>query len=312
MQYRETDFDFASRLMEEEGIFYFFKHTDGRPQDGRGQHAAEPPRRARSSRAHLRGGRRRQPRRRTASSRWEKIQELRSGKVTLWDHCFELPHKHLEADKTIQRRASRSATVTHKLKVGGNDKLELYDYPGGYAQRFDGIDPGGGERPADLQKIFEDNQRTAGIRMQEEAAPGRDRRGRRATAGSSTAGHKFTLDAALRRRRRLRADRRRARAPADGATTARGDGERVRLPEPLHLHPRWPLPFRPAADHAAGRSSRGRRRPSSSARPGEEIFTDKYGRVKVQFHWDREGKNDADSSCWVRVAHALGRQAAGA
>ena len=35
--------------------------------------------------------------------------------------------------------------------------------------------------------------------------------------------------------------------------------------------------------------------------PGEEIFTDKYGRVKVQFHWDREGKNDADSSCWIRV-----------
>ncbi len=35
---------------------------------------------------------------------------------------------------------------------------------------------------------------------------------------------------------------------------------------------------------------------------GEEIFTDKYGRVKVQFHWDREGKFDADSSCWIRVA----------
>ena len=35
---------------------------------------------------------------------------------------------------------------------------------------------------------------------------------------------------------------------------------------------------------------------------GEEIFTDKYGRVKVQFHWDREGKSDIDSSCWVRVA----------
>src|SRR5439155_5175048 len=36
--------------------------------------------------------------------------------------------------------------------------------------------------------------------------------------------------------------------------------------------------------------------------PGEEIFTDKYGRVKVQFHWDREGKNNVDSSCWIRVA----------
>jgi len=36
--------------------------------------------------------------------------------------------------------------------------------------------------------------------------------------------------------------------------------------------------------------------------PGEEIYTDKYGRVKVQFHWDREGKFDDKSSCWMRVA----------
>jgi type VI secretion system secreted protein VgrG len=35
---------------------------------------------------------------------------------------------------------------------------------------------------------------------------------------------------------------------------------------------------------------------------GEEIFTDKFGRVKVQFHWDRIGKKDDNSSCWVRVA----------
>ena len=41
---------------------------------------------------------------------------------------------------------------------------------------------------------------------------------------------------------------------------------------------------------------------------GEEIFTDKYGRVKVQFHWDREGKKDANSSCWIRVAPARRRQ----
>src|SRR5262249_11600311 len=36
--------------------------------------------------------------------------------------------------------------------------------------------------------------------------------------------------------------------------------------------------------------------------PGEEIFTDKYSRIKVQFHWDREGKHNIDSSCWIRVA----------
>src|SRR5262249_44769825 len=35
---------------------------------------------------------------------------------------------------------------------------------------------------------------------------------------------------------------------------------------------------------------------------GKEIWTDKYGRVKVQFHWDRKGKSDDASSCWVRVA----------
>ena len=45
---------------------------------------------------------------------------------------------------------------------------------------------------------------------------------------------------------------------------------------------------------------------------GEEIYTDKYGRVKVQFHWDRYGKKDENSSCWIRVSHpwagkALGR-----
>jgi type VI secretion system secreted protein VgrG len=35
---------------------------------------------------------------------------------------------------------------------------------------------------------------------------------------------------------------------------------------------------------------------------GEEIFVDQYGRVKVQFHWDREGKKDENSSCWIRVS----------
>ena len=43
---------------------------------------------------------------------------------------------------------------------------------------------------------------------------------------------------------------------------------------------------------------------------GEEIYTDKYGRVKVQFHWDREGKKNENSSCWIRVSHP-GRARAG-
>ena len=35
---------------------------------------------------------------------------------------------------------------------------------------------------------------------------------------------------------------------------------------------------------------------------GEEIYTDEYGRVKVQFHWDREGQRNQSSSCWIRVS----------
>lgn len=38
--------------------------------------------------------------------------------------------------------------------------------------------------------------------------------------------------------------------------------------------------------------------------PGEEIYTDEYGRIKVQFHWDLQGRNDDHSSCWIRVSQA--------
>jgi type VI secretion system secreted protein VgrG len=38
---------------------------------------------------------------------------------------------------------------------------------------------------------------------------------------------------------------------------------------------------------------------------GEEIYTDQYGRIKVQFHWDRYGRNDEQSSCWIRVSQSL-------
>ncbi|MBJ7264506.1 MAG: type VI secretion system tip protein VgrG, partial [Burkholderiaceae bacterium] len=37
---------------------------------------------------------------------------------------------------------------------------------------------------------------------------------------------------------------------------------------------------------------------------GEEVYTDKYGRVKVQFHWDRAGQSNDQSSCWIRVSQS--------
>jgi type VI secretion system secreted protein VgrG len=295
VQYRETDFHFASRLMEEEGIYYFFKHT----QDGHTLVLANTPQ------SHpdmpvastiiyegVEGGNRNEDRVQV----WAKTQEVRSGKYTLWDHHFELPHKHLEATKPIQKTV-QVGKVTHKLDAGPNANLELYDFPGEYAERFDGVSRSGGDQPAELKKIFQDNVRTAGIRMEEEAVPAMTIQG----AGDCrqfVAGHKFTLT------RHGRGDGPYVLTAVDhnayegddyrsGGGTADYSNSFTCIPLGLPFRPprTTPKPVIPGTQTAVVVGPK-----------GEEIFTDKFGRVKVQFHWDREGKNDADSSCWVRVA----------
>ena len=294
VQYRETDFDFASRLMEEEGIFYFFEHTaDGHQMLVADEPLIHPelPEQSTIIYDSLQGGLQEEG----CIYDWAKVQELRSGKSLLWDHCFELPHKHLEADKEIQD-SIQAGDVTHKLKVGGNDKLELYDYPGEYAQRFDGISPSGGEQAADIQKIFQENSRTVGIRMQQEAFPSLRIQGA-SSCLHLISGHKFTLD------RHFNADGQylltsvQHTAALDAYRSDQGaftysnsfTCTPVALPfRPLRVTPR---PFIQGSQTAVVVG------PS-----GEEIFTDKYGRVKVQFHWDRDGQHNANSSCWIRVA----------
>lgn len=297
VQYRETDFNFASRLMEEEGITYFFKHSDGSHKmvvANTPQSHPDVPGKTKITYEDVEGGFR-------ADDRiydWEKVQELRSGKYTLWDHSFELPHKHLEAEKTIQDSVT-VGKVSHKLKVGNNDKLEIYDFPGAYAQRFDGIDKGGGERPADLQKIFKDNTRTVEIRMQGEALPSLLIHGA-SNCRHFTSGHKFTLEKHF---------------SGEGGPyllttvthSARGTGEfRAGTTGEFVYRNEFTciplaLPFRPPRT-APKPVVHGTQSAVVVGPPGEEIFTDKYSRVKVQFHWDREGKNNPDSSCWIRVA----------
>ncbi len=153
--------------MEEEGIFYFFKHTAGGHQMVLANTPQSHPAVPYLTTATWEGGAHA-----TAEEDrvfgWSKGQEIRSGKFTVWDDTFEMPDKHLDAEKSIMDTVS-VGTVTHKLKVANNDSLELYDYPGGYASRFDGVNKSGGEQASNLQHIFEDNKRVAEIRMQEEA-----------------------------------------------------------------------------------------------------------------------------------------------
>jgi type VI secretion system secreted protein VgrG len=303
VQYRESDFAFASRLMEEEGIYYYFQFQSG-------SHTLVL---ANTPTGHVD-----MPVPATVTYKdtdgiegaadtiydWGKVQELRAGKYTLWDHSFELPHKHLEASKTIQPDVQVGQT-THKLKVGANDPLEIYDFPGGYAQRFDGVDKGGGNQAGDLQKIFKDNQRTVEIRMQEESAASVLLQG----AGNCrhfVVGHKFTLNTLPDTlEKQFQADgtyvlttlRHDARLPGDYRSTG---GEGFTYHNSFSCIPAK-LPYRPQRTTARP-VVQGTQTAVVVGPPGEEIFTDKYGRVKVQFHWDREGKNNADSSCWCRVA----------
>ncbi len=295
VQYRESDFAFASRLMEEEGIYYFFKHSDGSHTmvvaNAPGSHSDLPGGSKLIFEA-VGGGTREEDR----VIAWEKAQELRSSKVTLWDHCFELPHKHLEAESQIQG-AVAAGKSSHKLKLGANAKLELYDYPGAYAQRFDGINKGGGEQPAEIKKIFQDNSRTAELRMQERAAASVLVHAT-SKCRQIVSGQKFTLE------RHYDGDGQWVVYEAEHSASEAAD---LRSGEGAFTYQNhftcFPiaLPFRPPRLTPIP-TVKGTQTAVVVGPKGEEIFTDKYGRIKVQFHWDREGEYNSDSSCWIRVA----------
>lgn len=287
VQYRETDWDFASRLMEEEGIYYYFVHTNG------SHHMVV----ANTPESHLDCPK-------TTIEFYEEIHgedfvstilsldfsnHYQSGKVEFWDHNFQLPHKHLEADKK---------TV---FSVPGNDKLEIYEHPGDYAKRFDGINSGGGEQPAELQHVYEDNRRKASLVMQEIDAGYRTGYG---TSNSALiAGHKFTLknypDPSVNGIYVLTSVKHAVDQSPSYFTEAPSENPYdneftcISFATPFRPPRTTPKPLVHGSQSAV-----------VVGHAGEEIFTDKYGRVKVQFHWDREGKNDAASSCWVRVAQS--------
>jgi type VI secretion system secreted protein VgrG len=291
VQYQETDFAFASRLMEEEGIYYYFDHTGGdhkmivantplshRPCPTKNRFPFE------SDLTRIDGSI-------SSIGAWEMAYQLQTGKITIWDHNFELPHRKLEADEPSL------------YPVANNSALEVFQYPGEYAKRYTGIDRSGGDQSSELQHIFEDNKYQAEIQMQ-----AIDAKYKVASGNSNccplTVGHKFDI----------------FNHPAKGTdgqymltqvthhaaqSPALETGDAVENPYqntfsciPLKT---GSTPFRPLRKTPKSRIS-GSQTAVVVGPAGEEIFTDKYGRVKVQFHWDREGKFDAGSSCWIRVA----------
>ncbi len=302
VQYRETDFNFASRLMQEEGIAFFFRHKSDSHEmviSDRGTFPALDP-----ADLILQSIEDTMVDEATISH-WEKSQELHSGKITLRDHTFELPHQNLEAQEQIPASVT-VGQVEHRLRVGQPEAMELYDWPGEYAQRFDGLDRVGGTRPGELQKIFKDNVRTAGIRAEQAATEAIVIRGagryRHMTSGYSFGLTQVTPETFV------------GGSPHDGryylthVSHAGRAGESYRsggVSEDLYHNSFTCLPvglkYRPPRTTPKP-LIQGTQSAVVVGPAGEEIHTDKYGRIKVRFHWDRLSPHDDGSSCWIRVA----------
>ncbi len=295
VQYRESDFEFANRLMEEEGIYYFHEHE----RDGHKLILADASTQTKklTDGATLkfdpaRGGRRDDVR----IGAWTKTQQIAATHYELWDHQFQLPGQTLEASQALTTTV-QAGRVTHTLAAKGTETLGDFDFPGGYAHRFDGIDPAGAEQADDVQHVFTANVHAASVRMQREAC-------RALTiAGESNAphlapGYQFTLSGHF---------------DGDGDYFLTGVTHRAtqsfsrpgQEDEPPTYENSFEcvpagLAWRPAASTPAPRIQ-GTQNAVVVGPAGEQIFTDKYGRIKVQFLWDRQGLHDVHSSCWLRV-----------
>ncbi|HEX6815087.1 MAG TPA: type VI secretion system tip protein VgrG [Gemmatimonadaceae bacterium] len=268
VQYRETDFAFVSRLMEEHGIFYFFTHTESKHTlvlaDASSAHQAC----AGQATARFHSTTSGSSDEDTVSS-WELQHEFRTGKYTLTDYNMETP--------------STSLTVSEPttVKMGDNDKYETYDFPGEYGKKGDG-------------------EALARVRMQEQEA-----RTIVASGSSScrafTTGCRFTLS----EHPQTGNDGQYvltvvSHSASNGSFVSANQGPAPHYWNTFTCIP-FETPFRP--ERVTPRpTAYGLQSAVVVGSGGEEIWVDKYGRVKVQFFWDRQGKKNEQSSCWVRVA----------
>lgn len=268
-QYRETDFNFVSRLMEQDGIFYFFEHDEDKhtlifaddasafddvPGSNEVLYEAE-------------GG---MGEREDVITHWAGEGEIRPRKYTLRDHNFQLPSKDLE------------------VSLGDGD-LEMYDYPGEYAQRFNAPD----QRLGDVQSEGEKLDR---IRLEEEELPGRVFEGS-SSCRQFVSGHKFKLTKHFKSRGEyvltsLSCSVGQNPDYLSGRTSAPYQNNFVCVRSDAKIRPRRLTP-KPVIS--------GPQTAVVTVKSGEESFLDKFGRVHVQFFWDRLGNNDENSSCWIRV-----------
>lgn len=266
VQYRETDFNFVSRLMEEEGIFYYFSHEDGKhtmvladkaeaytpckessvdyPQDEQASGSVTP---------HI--------------NSWQHSYEYQSGAWAHTDYNFKTP--------------STSLMTTEKTLMGYDNvkAFEQYDYPGEYQAKGNGK----GLSRVRMEEIEAEHDivlATSGCRS--------------FSPGGSFKVVKHRVEAEESKEYVIK----KIRHQASEGSYETGGGEEQDYVNEFECFPAE-TSFRPTRMTPKPLVT-GCQTAVVTGPPGEEIYPDEYGRVKVQFHWDREGKLDQNTSCWIR------------
>ena len=282
VQYGETDLDFALRLMEEEGLFFYFDHSGPKEELVVAEENEQGPtaEAAFGAPITLRG-----PEAATALDEslrhFDFTQQLHSTSSVIRDFDWTQPG----LDLTKKARGQ---------DVQGRDR-EIYEYPAPLLGPYD----------AGTRK-YKHEQKQEELRRQAFQAEGRRGHGLGYVTGF-TPGYMFELTGhglnALDQWYLLTSVEHHGHAPeeltSDTLTEGRG-GRPERYWNTFECIP-LDIPFRPARRRRRARMA-GLQTATVVGPSGEEIFTDEHGRIKVQFHWDRMGQRDDKSSCFLRVA----------
>jgi type VI secretion system secreted protein VgrG len=279
VQYRETDLNFVSRLLEEEGIFYFFEHQNDKHSlilsDNSSAYLSIPDKEVEFLDVNH-----------TDASKnkvlsWQRTYTMRSGKYAHTDYNFKTP-----ATRLVRERAKKH------MPFKGVEKLEVYDYHGRH------LDPA---RGAALAKI-----RLEEIEAQHDVAKGES------TCNTFTAGGKFKFtdhrsEAEIGNSYLLTRVYLAARLDdylGNESLSFRNSFECIPLKVPFRPRrvSRKPVVEGPQTAIVVG--PEGETSPTGSGKD-KEIYVDEHARVKVRFHWVRDGEpHGENSSCWIRVSQA--------
>ena len=273
VQYNETDFNFISRLMEEEGIYYFFEHQDGLHTlvlaDSPCGHYGGPGNSTEIPMIPKGGG---NLQHNNSIWYWSLRMNARTGRLAMNAFDYEDPKKDLKVQAGIAR--------DHAMA-----DFEIFEYPGEH-------------------KTHDDGEHYARVRLEEFHTL------HQVASGEGNASH-LGCGACFQLTRAQRQDQNQEYLVTSARYEIRSDQfysqdrgtEEVERPTYLVRFTAMPVTeaFRPARVTPRPIIP-GPQTAIVVGKDGEEIWTDKLGRVKVKFHWDRYSTADENSSCWVRVS----------